>query len=161
MASNGGVSQLARVSLIPMMNLGTGQAGHYAFDPLFGFNDPSNPSVYSFRVEDVITGRTPNIINIILSYRDLGRVTVTFSLSGTQDDQIVNAVTMPSTQLGATVTHVLGNVVPTNKILTKFIAIQLTAQNLQLTITRRANAGPLSITKLVMCGKVENQQYAG
>lgn len=159
MSSNGGVSQLARVSLIPMRSVPLGTTALWAFDPLSGFNDPNNPSFYSFRVEDIIPGRNAIIRRIVLSYRDLGIVSAVFSLFGTNDaGQIVSSFTMKE-QAGATTVVPLGNKIPTNKILTKIIAIQLTAQNMQLQIQRLAGAGALSITKVVICGNVENQEY--
>jgi hypothetical protein len=160
MSSNGGVSQLARLSLIPVRTVPLNTTAVYAFNPLAGFNDIINPSFYAFRVEEVIAGRTPTISRIILTYRDLGIVTVTFSLFGTNDaGQIVSALTMPS-QASASTTIVLGNSVATNRLLTKIIGIQLTAQNIQLTIQRGAGAGALSISEIRLCGRIENQEYA-
>jgi len=54
----------------------------------------------------------------------------------------------------------LGNAVPTGKLMAKILGMQLTAQNLQLTIFRPAGSGPLSISKIVICGRVENQELA-
>lgn len=159
MSSNGGVSQLARVSLIPMRSIPNGTTALWAFDPLSGFNDPLNPSFYAFRVEEVIIGRIPTINRLVVTYRDLGIVSVTFSLFGTNDaGQIVSAVNMPKTQSAASTTVVLGNKVPTNKLLTKIIGIQLSAQNIQLTIQRSQNSGALSIAKVTLCGMIENQE---
>lgn len=152
--SNGGVSQLARVSLIPMRDINSGNEALYAFDPLSGFNDPVNPSNYAFRVEDIITGRTATISRLIISYRDLGVVKVRFTLAGTV------TVNGEGKLLSKSIDVKLGNKLATNKIITTFLEPVLTAQNLQLIISRAANAGPLSITKVVMCGRVEMQEYA-
>jgi hypothetical protein len=150
--SNGGISQLASIAMMPMQNAATGACGLWAFDPLFGFNDPVNPSVHSFKVEEVAHGRTPTISRLIVTYRDLGVLKITFTLTGSNDaGEIVSATTGEVT---------LGNANPTNKLLTKILAPTLTAQNLQLAMFRAANAGPLSITKITLAGRVEMQKYA-
>lgn len=150
--SNGGVSTTSRLTLYPMVNAETGIVGFYAFDPTTGFNDLQAPSAHSFRVEEVIPGRVPTISRIIVIYRDLGLVQAIFTLSGTNDAQ---QMVTPVQQ-----TVALGNKVATGKLMAKFVGMQLTAQNLQLTIFRPAGAGPLSISKIIMSGRVENQEYA-
>lgn len=150
--SNGGVATTSRLTLYPMVNPQTGVVGFYAFDPTTGFNDPAAASAHSFRVEEVIPGRTPTVSRIIVIYRDLGPVQVLFTLSGTNDAQ---QVVTPKQQIVA-----LGNRVPTGKLMTKFVGMQQTGQNLQLTIFRPAGSGPLSISKIILCGRVENQEYA-
>jgi len=135
-----------------MVNPQTGVVGFYSFDPTTGFNDPNAPSVHSFKVEEVNPGRTPTISRIIVTYRDLGPVQVLFTISGTNDAQ---QVVTPVQQIVP-----LGNKVPTGKLMTKLIGLQLSAQNLQLTIYRPAGSGPLSITKIVLCGRVENSELA-
>lgn len=154
--SNGGVSTSSRLTLYPMLNPSTGIVGFYAFDPAGGYNDQNASSFYSFKVEDVIQGRTPTISRLIVTYRDLGQVTAIFFLSGTQDNQLVGGI------LGATSaqTKVLGNIAATGELMTTFVDISLTGQNLQLTVLRTAGAGPLSIAKVLMCGRVEQGVYA-
>jgi hypothetical protein len=150
--SNGGVATTSRLTLYPMLNANTGIVGFYAFDPTTGFNDITAPSTHSYKVEEVIAGRTPTVSRIIIGYRDLGPVAIICTLSGTNDSQqVVQPVTQPVT---------LGNQVPTGKLMTKILGMQLTAQNLQFTIFRPAGAGPLSITKVVLCGRVENSELA-
>lgn len=135
-----------------MVNPQTGVVGFYSFDPTTGFNDPASSSAHSYRVEEVIAGRTPTISRIIVTYRDLGPVQVLFTLSGTNDAQ---QLVTPVQQIVP-----LGNRVPTGKLMTKLIGMQLSAQNLQLTIFRPAGSGPLSISKVVLCGRVENSELA-
>jgi len=145
--SNGGISLSSRISAYPMVNVATGQAGLYAFDPILGFNDANNPSNYFFKVEEVVPGKTPTVSKIIVVYRDLGLVTVTFNLTGTNDNQQIAK---------ATTVVVLGNRIATGRIMTlNNIGLTLTAQNLQLSINRAPNAGSLAIVKIVMCGTVE------
>ena len=132
-----------------MLNAVTGQAGLYAFDaPNGGYNDLINPSNYFYRVEEIIPGKTPTVSKIIVSYRDLGIVAVTFNLTGTNDDQKVVSATSGII--------VLGNLIPTGRIMCRNdIGLTLTAQNLQLSWTRAPGAGALSIVKIIMTGTVE------
>lgn len=153
--SNGGVSQTSRVTLYPMLNAQTGIVSFFSFDPNNGYNDPAASSFYTFKVEEVIQGRTPTISRVVVSYRDLGQVSAVFTLTGTNDaQQVVGGLTGN----GSMQVVQLGNALPTGKIMTVLIGISLTAQNIQLMVTRAAGAGPLSITKILMCGRVENAE---
>lgn len=150
LVSNGGISQLAYASLIPMQDLNTGETNFYAFDPLFGFDDPIAPSMHSFRVEDLIAGRNPTVNRMILTYRDLGPFKATFTLTGTNDAQKIVSKSIQVTG---------GNTPATNKLFTKFYGIELTAQNIQATWSRLPNSGPLSIVKTVLVGRMEAAKY--
>jgi hypothetical protein len=154
--SNGGVATTSRLTLYPMLNATTGIVGFYAFDPAGGFDDPQASSFYSFKVEDIAQGRTATISRAVVTYRDLGLSKAVFVLSGTQDNQVVGGVT------GASSMQVVqfGNQLATGKLMTKFVDISLTGQNLQLTIIRSAGGGPLSIAKVLLCGRVEDASYA-
>jgi hypothetical protein len=144
--SNGGVTSLLNIPLYPMAGPLTAL---YKFDPT-NFNDVASGSFYNWKVEDVIAGRTPTISRVIISYRDLGVASLFVHLSGTTDaGKAVNASqTVP-----------IGNTVPLNIILTTVVGISLTGQNLQLSVVRAANAGPISITKVRLEGRVETTVY--
>jgi hypothetical protein len=147
-ASNGGTPAPLNLFLIPITDFALGK--FFQFD-VTNFNDAAIPSSYSCKVEDVIAGRTPTCSRIIVSYTDLGVVEVTFTLSGTNDaGEVVTESQIVD----------LGNLVPTNKMLTKIVSLALTAQNLQLSVLRAANAGPLSIVKIRLEGEVETTAYA-
>jgi len=149
--SNGGVTSNSRVSAYPMVNAITGQAGLWAFDPTLGYNDTTNPANYFYRMEEVIPGKTPTVNHIIVSYRDLGLVTVTFNLTATNDNQ---QVTMQSSG-----PIVLGNRRATGRIMCRNdIGLTITGQNIQLSWTRAPGAGSLSIVKIIMVGQVELNQ---
>lgn len=149
MASNGGLTSPLGVMLIPSVNI-SGIGSYYWLNPA-NFNDPSSASSYSFKVEDVLAGRTPTISRIIVSYRDLGVATITLTLSGIDDNQAVqtNSITVN-----------IGTTLATKKVCTLIVGLALSANNLQLTITRLANAGPVSITKIRMEGRVDLRPYA-
>ena len=152
--SNGGVATTSRLTLFPMFDATTGRVAFYAFDPSAGFNDPVSGGFYSFKVEEVIPGRVPTIRKIIVQYRDLGAATATFTLSGTLFVS-PNGQTLvtKSTQVS------LGTAAATGKIMTALVDLVLTGMNLQLVITRAANSGPLSFSKIILCGSIERQVF--
>lgn len=153
--SNGGTANRLSLALYPIgLNSGTAL---FIFDPT-NFNDPNSPSSYAWKMEDVIPGRIPTVNNIIVTYRDLGIVTVVFTLTGvvgstdpTQAAQIVSNNTGPVR---------LGTVAASGRLCTSILGLNLTASNLQLSVSRAANAGPLSIAKIRLEGRVEKQEYA-
>jgi len=147
--SNGGVSTVSRLTLFPMQETAGGATGFYAFDPSAGYDESQSGGFYSFKIEEVLPGRTPTIGQAIIKYRDLGVAVLGLMFTGVQDDQqIVNK----------TVMTMLGNLVPTNRIMTKIVGVGFTAKDVQLTLQRGAGAGPVSIVKLVLCGRVETKQ---
>jgi hypothetical protein len=146
-ASNGGTTTALNLALYPVI-LSPGGA-FYKFDPT-SFNDAASGSFYNWKVEDVIAGRTPTIRRVIISYRDLGVASLFVKLTGTTDGgKAVN--------VSKTIT--IGNTVPLNIIFTTIVGILLTGQNLQLSVVRAANAGPVSITKVRIEGTVETTTY--
>ncbi len=98
----------------------------------------------------MLAGRTPTISRVIISYRNLGVATITVTLTGTDDSGEVVTSTQEIT---------IGTVGASGRITTILTGIALTAQNLQLTVTRAAGAGPVSITKVRMEGRVEITVY--
>jgi len=149
MASNGGIPAALNLWILPVFGNSVGPAGFVTLDPT-NFNDPNSGSSYSWKVEDIAAGRTPTINRLIISYKDLGQVTITVLISGTDDQQkdILYQQSVPLGTIGASGT-----------IKTVVVGVDLTGQNLQLTITRAINAGPLCITKIRMEGRVETTPY--
>jgi hypothetical protein len=125
--------------------------GVFQFD-VTNFNDANSPSFYFWKVEEIIAGRTPTCNRQMITYRDLGVVTATFTLSG-YDQSAQTPVLQQSTQT-------LGTVAATQKLCTLLLGMTLTAQNLQFSVARAANAGPLSIARVRLEGEVERTAYA-
>jgi len=151
--SNGGVSGPLGLLLIPAQNGGTPNV--FTLDPT-NFNDPANGSYYYWKVEDGIAGRVMTINRVILSYRDLGVATITVGLNGVSGEKDSNNADTPvsnSQQI------VIGTVAASQKICTIVLGLALTGCNLQASVTRAPNAGPVSITKLRMEGKIEDTTY--
>jgi hypothetical protein len=145
-ASNGGMAQQLGLILIP------NSTTIYSFLDPTNFNDPNSSSFYDFKVEQVIPGRIPTLGQLILSYRDLGVATILINVTGTNDQG--KAVNWGPNS------YTIGNAVPLNIILTKVIGVGFSAQNLQVSIIRNANAGPISITGVRLEGHIEKTVYA-
>jgi hypothetical protein len=144
--SNGGVFAMSKAALFPVINSLDGRCEFMAFDVGAVPDDQNNDSAYTFKVEDVQPFRQPTIRRVLISYLDLGKVTITVTISVTNDDQEVETFPKQVT---------LGNNPPTNRIMTQKVDIVATGMNQQLSITREAGAGPLSISKVLMVGEVE------
>ncbi len=110
------------------------------------FNDPNQGSSYSYRTEDIVPHRVPTVRRVILTYRDLGQATINVKLTGTDDNAKVQS---------SNVNVTIGNVVPTNALMTKFVDVSLTAFRPQLSWSKVANGGNVAITRAVMVGTVE------
>lgn len=149
--SNGGTSQPLDMILIPA-TIPVIQGVMYTFDPT-NFNDVNSGSFYNFKVEDVIAGRTPTVRRVIVSYRDLGVAKIMISLTGVIGTNDPNQPNTPVTVLSPLTT--IGTVNATQKICTVVIGVTLSAANIQPSVIRSANGGPVSITKVRLEGNVE------
>lgn len=144
--SFGGVLATRQAALYPCLNIRNRQTEYRTFDPMQGFNDPLLPSRYSWRVEQVKPYRQLTIRRVIWTFTDLGQVAATWTLTGVNDQQ---KVVSQSILLG------VGNNPPTFRIMTMPVDISLTGMNMQLSVSRDANAGPLSVLSLLMVGEIE------
>jgi hypothetical protein len=145
-SSLGGVFGISQVCLYPCLNLVTGLSEYRTFDTTQPQNDPMNPSSYSFKVEQFKVYRNPTIRKILWTFKDLGQVAVTWTITGTNENQ---QVVSQSTSVG------VGNAVPTKAIMTVEVDLNITAMNMQLSVAKAAGAGPMSILKVVLIGEIE------
>jgi hypothetical protein len=147
--SNGGVATTSRLTLYPTTNVTTGFVGFNAFDPSAGFNDFVAGGTYSFKVEEVLPGRTPTINSAIIKYRDLGVANFTLVFSGVDENQNVQTKNVAIS---------IGTGLVTGRLMTKVFGVGFTAKDIQCSIMRAANSGSISIAKLVLAGRVEVAQ---
>lgn len=110
------------------------------------FNDPNDGSSYSYRQEDIAVGRVPTVRRVVLVYRDLGIAKITIQLSGVNDNGQLVTASAPFT---------IGTAAASTNNLTLLADVTLTAYRPQLTISRAANAGPVSIISATIVGEVE------
>jgi hypothetical protein len=153
-ASNGGTSAPLNLFLIPVTDnthIINVNGLMFTFDTT-NFNSVLEPSFYNYKVEEIIAGRTPSCTRQIITYRDLGVATITCTLSGYDQNQQAT-VSNPET-------FAIGTVGASGKLCSIVRGLSLTAQNLQYNITRQANAGPVSIIKVRLEGRVEASAYA-
>lgn len=154
--SNGGTAAQLNMILLPATTPGL-NGTIYTFDPT-NFNDINSGSFYNWKVEDVIAGRTPTVGRVILSYRDLGVARIMVTLSGVTGPNDPNHPNTPVSLVSPLTT--IGTVNATQKICTLILGMTLSAANLQLSVIRSANGGPVSITKARLEGRVDNTALA-
>jgi hypothetical protein len=147
--SNGGMSAPLGLLLIPCQQFATQEV--LAFD-LTNFNDNSFGSFYNWKVEEIAAGRTPSCTRQIIIYRDIGVANITATLSGYDQNA---QTTVSNSEL-----FTIGTLAATQKLCTVVRGLSLTAQNLQYTVTRTGGAGPVSIVKVGLEGRVEMTAYA-
>jgi hypothetical protein len=149
--SNGGMSSPLGLLLFPCQQFTTQEV--LALD-VTNFNDNSFGSFYNYKVEEIAPGRTPSCTRQMIIYRDLGVATITTTLSG-YNQNVADAPLVTNSE-----TFTIGTSGATGKLFTIVRGLALTAQNLQYTITRGPGAGPVSIVKVVLEGRVEMTAYA-
>jgi hypothetical protein len=144
--SNGQVFARNYNPFYPCLNLTTGLTEYRTFDVSVPFNDPVLPSYYFFKVEEVMAYRNPTLRSIIATYLDMGIVNTIWTLTCSEDDQTV------SQQISV---KVLGNAIPTLRLMAQRIDFILTGQLVQLSVYRPANGGVLALAKVVIGLDVE------
>lgn len=147
--SNGGVFAQSQVAIYPCTNVITGKTECRTFDVTQPANDPNYPSSYSWRVEQYLPYRNPSIRKILWTFTDLGQVTAVWTLQGVDEKFAVHSSVTPITA---------GNFIPTYAIMTTEVDIQggvFTAMNMQLSVSKAAGAGPLSVLQVVLVGEIE------
>jgi hypothetical protein len=151
--SNGGIGGAPLgLLLIPCQQFGAQEV--QSFDP-FNFNDNAFGSFYNWKVEEIAPGRTPSCTRQVIIYRDLGVATITAMLSGYNQNLGASSPFVSNSE-----TFVIGTAGATQKLAAIVRGLSLTAQNLQYTVTRGGGAGPVSITKVRLEGRVELTAYA-
>jgi hypothetical protein len=142
---NGGFAATQYFLLVPAQQ-SSGGPSYVGVFSLSNVNDLIDGSSYSYRMEDVQVGRYPVVRRIFIVYRDLGRATFTVTVSATNDNaQVVTA----AKQLQ------VGNIAPTDTLMSVFFDLVLAGYRPQVSISRAAGAGPLSIVSVTMIGEVE------
>lgn len=127
-----------------------GPTGLCAFD-FTSYNDSLATTTYFYRAES-FQGRLPTVRRVIVEYLDLGVATLSISLQGSmgfESNETFQKVTAGPTAIS------IGTAGATGIIMTAACDIQLTCYNPQLSWSRAANGGPISIVSMTMIGTVE------
>lgn len=119
---------------------------YIGFFDVTSFDDANDGSFYAYRVEDVDVCRVPTVRRVLLVYRDVGVGTITVSVRGVNDNDAIVSVSSK---------QVLGTKAATGALLTQLVDLTLTCFRPQITISRDAGAGPISIISATMVGTVE------
>lgn len=143
-SENGGVIASTYFLLSPVRDINSGNC-YFGFFDISSFDDSKDGSEYDYRVEDIDPDGVPTVNWVVIEYRDLGKATIQIVMTGVNDDGVVVSESHPAT---------IGNVVPTNAILTLRQGFGFTAFRPQLKITRAPGAGPLDITRAIFMGEI-------
>jgi hypothetical protein len=134
------------VMAVPCLTL-SGSSNTVAVFNAFNFNDTTQGSSHTYKIEDVFPNMVPTIRRVVLTYRNFGITPVTLTITGTND---------LGANITSTTTVTLGNAIATaTTMLTAFVDISFTGFRPQLTISKAAGAGPLSIVMTTIVGRVE------
>jgi IPT/TIG domain len=126
----------------------------FVFD-ITNYNELSNGSIYSYKVEEILQGRTPSCTRQVITYRDLGVCSVTAALTGYNQNVSADAPLITNQE-----TFTIGTAAATGKLNTIVRGLTLTGQNLQYVLERPPAGGPMSIVKVRLEGRVELTPYA-
>jgi hypothetical protein len=117
------------------------------FDTTVPPNDTLFPSGYSWRTEQIKPYLSYTVRGIIWTFTDLGQVSVTWTLTGVDENFDVVSV---SASLG------VGNAVPTGRIMSTRVDLGPQAMmNQSLSVSRLAGEGPLSVVQVYMFGAAD------
>jgi hypothetical protein len=131
--------------LVPVKNLNNNQSSLGLFQ-VGVYNDPAQGSSHSYKVEDIIANYVPTIRRVVITYRDLGVANITVTINGTDDSGTVVTQSAAAT---------IGTGGAPGILKTAFVDIGITCYRPQLTISRAANGGPVSISTVTMIGRVD------
>lgn len=87
---------------------------------------------------------------IKLKYRELGEVSFTLQID--YYNKTTDCFTTKKISLKISNPYPVRNTFPDNKIHTRYIPLVISGERPQIKVIRKANKGPLSITKLLFCG---------
>jgi hypothetical protein len=157
--STGGLFGGLGLLLIPVFNA---QSNSYFLTTWDGTNfDTEEDCHYEFRQEDLKVGYAATDHKIIVIYRNLGKVKVTFNLTvfrrGLTTYEKNVAVIQQGTYKTVSKTMELGSNPPDKKLYTIDFNMVNSGERPQISFDRRANKGPLSIISVTLCGNVDEK----
>lgn len=142
---NGGVFATTYQLFVPVENCSSGQC-YIGFFDVTSFDDQTDGSSYSYRQEDINPDAVATVDRVWVTYRDLGLARMTLTLTGTNDNGAI---------VSNSIVVTIGNITPTNALLSKQFGLTLSAFRPQLTVSRNAGDGPISIVRVRLLGETE------
>jgi len=149
LTSTGGLYGFNYVLVLPILNTKHNIGQFFTLD-IEDFNCEEDVE-YIFKQEEMQHLRQISVHRILVTYRDLGKVKVIFSVTtySTESDKY-------TTKESKIVT--LGSAKADKKLHGKKIDIAITGERPQLRLFRKAKDGPLAITKISMVGTAPEEQ---
>lgn len=124
--------------------------------------DTEEDCIYNFPQENVKLNYAVSSYKLIVIYRNIGKVTVTFNLSGFRKGLTTYQNNIAQIQQGTyktlSKTMILGNNPPDNLLYTIDFNIVNPGERPQVSILRKANKGPLSIVSVTLYGNADENE---
>lgn len=138
--STGGLNGGAFVLMYPAFINTSSNYGFIQFDP-FNF-DTDEDCTYEFKTELGLLARNITTHHLVILYRDLGAVKFTANLEIYLRESDSFKVQSKEIKMGGS---------KDNKLHTKKVGFALTGERPKLSFTRKANDGPLSLIRVMLC----------
>jgi hypothetical protein len=148
LTSTGGLFGLTGALFAPFLNTDSDTNYALLFDPS-DFNCEED-AFYDFKVEDVNVGCSCTIHKLVVIYRNIGLVEVTFGVRVYQPLAVGNKKFVTAKQ-----TKVIGTKKPNFKLYTENFNVEASGERPQAFMFRKANKGPLSVVSVVMVGDAQ------
>lgn len=142
--STGGLFGFNNALLVPFFDTRLNLSYFVVYDPA-DFNCEED-CVYNFRLESGAPGKEIDVVKIFLEYRDLGPVTFSVAVTATQYNKSKKKETIQRVEVSVSV----GTKKPDKKIHSYYVDLKVVGERPQLSIVRKADAGPLSIIRATM-----------
>lgn len=142
--STGGLFGFNNALIVPFFDIRTNLSYFVVYDPT-DFNCEED-CLYKFRLESGEPGKEIDVVKIFLEYRDLGPVKFNVIVTATQYNKAKREEKIQRVSVPVSV----GNKNPDNKIHSYYVDLKVIGERPQLSIFRKADAGPLSIIRAVM-----------
>jgi hypothetical protein len=148
--STGGLQGTTSFLIVPLLITKLNKFVFATFDPT-NFNCEED-CVYQFKMEDVKIGRNVDIHKVYLQLRDLGKVTFNVKIAATLLNRKTNQEQISTKNVDVTFGKGDG------LIHSRFIDLKIQGERPQLTITRKANKGPLGIITAMLMGNMSEEE---
>jgi hypothetical protein len=159
LTSTGGLFGTIGALIVPVLSLNNNKVYFCTIDPA-NFNCEED-CIYNFPQENIKVGYAISSYKIIVIYRNLGLVTVTFNLTVFRRGLTTyggkkNIATVTQGKYNTeSKTMILGSSKPDNQLYTIDFNIINSGDRPQLSILRKANAGPFSLISATLVGNLE------
>jgi hypothetical protein len=156
LTSSGGLFGRNFQLLMPLFDATFNKSYFGLVDPLN--NDTEEDCFYTFKQEDVMINRKVSVHLLIVTYREIGRCQFTLGVQVYIEDN--DSYKTSSKLVIIAPSKNRKTVFPDGKLHSKKVNISvIDGERPQPFISRKANSGPLAITRILMAGKADEKDF--